>query len=138
MNAPSGAPTVTAVRSERQSSRLTLLLVDDHEAFRSVAREELEAAGIDVIAELDAAAGVVETAAELRPDVALLDIRLPDGDGVELAGELRRIAPDTAVVLTSGMQSEDARERIAAASSGVPFVPKTDLTARALLSLLRD
>jgi DNA-binding NarL/FixJ family response regulator len=115
---------------------LTVLLVDDHEAFRAAAREDLEDAGFDVIAELDAAARVVPVAAALRPDVVLLDIRLPDGDGVVVAAELAVAVPDSAVVLTTSMTAADARERLAAASSRALFLHKTALSGRTLRSIL--
>jgi DNA-binding NarL/FixJ family response regulator len=111
---------------------ITVLLVDDHDAFRSAARAELEAGGMEVVAELGRAAGAVERTAALRPDVALLDIRLPDGDGVDLARQIQGAAPQTKVVVTSGMNAEDAEERLAAAGSTAPFLPKSRLTAHAL------
>jgi len=91
---------------------------------------------MEVVAELDRAEAVVETAVALRPDAVLLDIRLPDGDGVDLAAEMSAAAPQTAVVLTSGMKADDARERLAAACSSASFLPKSAFSAPALRAIL--
>lgn len=113
-----------------------MLLVDDHEAFRSAARAELEDSGFDVVAELGEARDVVAVATALRPDVVLLDIRLTDGDGVVVADDLATAVPHVAVVLTSSLPSADVRERLAAAASSAAFLPKQDLSGRSLLAVL--
>src|SRR5689334_23330505 len=64
----------------------TVLIVDDHEAFRRFARALLQAEGFDVVGEAEDAASAVETAARLRPQLVLLDIQLPDEDGFAVAG----------------------------------------------------
>jgi response regulator receiver domain-containing protein len=64
----------------------SVLIVDDHEAFRRFARALLQAEGFDVVGEAEDAASAVETAARLRPQLVLLDIQLPDEDGFAVAG----------------------------------------------------
>jgi DNA-binding NarL/FixJ family response regulator len=113
-----------------------VLLVDDHDAFRLAARAELEDGGFEVVAELSAAACVVAAATRLRPDLVLLDIRLPDGDGIELAGQLALVLPDTQVVLISTVPADDAEEQLAAAGSGARFMSKALLSSPALRTLL--
>jgi DNA-binding NarL/FixJ family response regulator len=128
--------TLGRLKGSTHSRPPTVLLVDDHAAFRAVARTVLEDAGLAVIAVLTDAASVVSEAAALRPDVVLLDIRLPDGDGVQVAAELAVAAPDALVVLTSSMTVADARERLAAAGSSARFLPKARLSGPALLAIL--
>jgi DNA-binding NarL/FixJ family response regulator len=115
---------------------VTLLLVDDHEAFRRAARAELEDAGFEVVGELGGAAKVVATATALRPDVVLLDIRLPDGDGLDAADRLAAAVPGVTVVLTSSMPTADARERLAVAESSAPYLPKAGFSAAALRAIV--
>jgi DNA-binding NarL/FixJ family response regulator len=131
-----GRPHTSPANLNPPSQALTTLLVDDHERFRSAARAELEAGGFRVVAELDRAADALAAAVALQPDVALLDIRLPDGDGVDLADEIAHTVPDTAVVVISGMAAEDARERLAAAGSSASFLPKAGFSASALRAIV--
>jgi DNA-binding NarL/FixJ family response regulator len=113
-----------------------VLVVDDHAVFRSAARAELEAGGLEVVGELDRARPAVDAARALRPDVVLVDIRLPDGDGVALAERIMLAVPDSAVVLTSSMNDDDARERLTAADSAAAYVHKRRLTAATLRSMV--
>jgi DNA-binding NarL/FixJ family response regulator len=114
----------------------TLLLVDDHEPFRRAAREELEHGGFEVVGEAGDCAAVVPMATALRPDVVLLDIRLPDGDGVTVAADLAAALPEATVVLTSSMPAADAMERLSAAASSAPYLPKAGLSAAALHNIV--
>ena len=66
----------------------TVLIVDDHSGFRASARELLEAEGFEVVGEAEDAASAVEAARRLRPDIVLLDIQLPDADGVQVSREI--------------------------------------------------
>ena len=63
----------------------TVLIVDDHPSFRSSARRVLEEAGYDVVGEAPDGASALAAARALRPAIVLLDIRLPDVDGFEIA-----------------------------------------------------
>lgn len=62
-----------------------MLIVDDHPGFRASARRLLEAEGFEVVGEADGAHSAVAEAARLLPDVVLVDIALPDGDGSRCA-----------------------------------------------------
>ena len=66
----------------------SVLIVDDHPGFRASARMLLEAEGYDVVGEAGDGQAGLEAAAELHPDVVLLDIQLPDMDGFEVAAGL--------------------------------------------------
>src|SRR3954466_11539683 len=69
---------------------MTVLIVDDHPSFRSTARALLEAEGFEVVGEADDGASAVAAATDLRPDVVLLDVQLPEFDGFEVAQRLRK------------------------------------------------
>lgn len=113
----------------------TVLVVDDHPTFRRFARRLLEAAGLTVVAEAQDAASALAAARRMHPDVVLLDVRLPDRSGLEVAGELADEPRRPAVVLTSshsaadlGVQPDDTRFR--------GFISKRDLTADAVIELI--
>src|SRR5947207_10170571 len=79
----------------------TVPIVDDHGAFRSAARALLEASGFDVVGEAADGASALEVARELRPEIVLLDVQLPDLDGFAVAERLAVDAKPRAIVLTS-------------------------------------
>jgi DNA-binding NarL/FixJ family response regulator len=115
--------------------RITVLVVDDHPAFRARARAMLEAEGFDVVAEVaDGQAALLE-AARVRPDVALVDIQLPDLDGFEVAAGLRRAGSARWIVLTSGRDLEDYGGRVEA-SAADGFIAKIDLSGERLTAVL--
>jgi two-component system, NarL family, response regulator DevR len=94
-----------------------VFLLDDHELVRAGVRDFLEAEpGIRVIGEAATAAAALTRIPALHPDVAILDVRLPDGDGVSVCRELRALAPEVAcLILTS---SADERVLSNAALAG--------------------
>lgn len=68
--------------------RPTVLIVDDHHAFRESARALLDAEGFAVVGDAADGAGALAAVARLRPDVVLLDVQLPDVDGFAVADRL--------------------------------------------------
>jgi DNA-binding NarL/FixJ family response regulator len=115
--------------------RPTVLIVDDHAVFRSTARALLEFDGFAVIGEASDGEGGVSAARRLRPDVVLLDVRLPDIDGFAAAERLLAGEAAPAVILTSS--SDDPLYPDRARRSGARgFVAKHDLSGEALLRLL--
>lgn len=111
-----------------------VLIVDDHAGFRSWARIVLESNGFDVIGEAgDGASGIAETE-RLRPDVVLLDIRLPDVDGFEVAARLHARNSGARVVLISSRDASDYGGRIGRAAA--PFIPKAELSGATLRAAL--
>jgi two-component system response regulator DegU len=111
----------------------SVLIVDDHAGFRQGARIMLEADGFDVIAEassLDAARTALRISA---PDLVLLDIRLPDGSGFELAEELARVVGAPVVILTSSRDAQDYGDRLSTCGAR-GFIPKHRLTPATLRS----
>jgi DNA-binding NarL/FixJ family response regulator len=79
----------------------TVLIVDDQPEFRLRVRELLEADGFIVVGEAGDALGALAAGHELHPDVVLLDVRLPDGSGVDVARSMRDWDRPPLVVLTS-------------------------------------
>jgi DNA-binding NarL/FixJ family response regulator len=124
----------------------TVLIVDDHAGFRSMARRMLEAGGWDVVGEAATAADAVVQAALLHPDVVLLDLNLPDASGLSVVARLAGSDPDVvghgtvappfpAVVLTS-THEELELHALAADSGARGFVPKSLLSGEALSAAL--
>src|SRR5215212_5123592 len=104
----------------------TILIIDDHAAFRVQARAVLVADGFSVIGEaIDGTSGLT-AARTLRPDLVLLDIGLPDVEGFEVARELAIDGPPPFVVLTSSREASAYGPRLAT-SRVLGFVPKDEL-----------
>jgi two-component system response regulator NreC len=81
---------------------IRVLVADDHAIVRTGIRHVLESEpGFDVVGEAATGAEAIALAASLRPDVAVLDLSLPDDSGLRVAAELRRIAPETHVLILS-------------------------------------
>lgn len=113
----------------------TVLIVDDHPGFRACARALLEEEGFDVIGQAETGASAVVAAEALRPGLVLLDVRLPDVDGFEVARRLALLPGGPAVVLTSSEDPEDLDAQVAT-SGARGFVAKEDLSGTALRALL--
>jgi DNA-binding NarL/FixJ family response regulator len=112
----------------------TVLIVDDHAGFRRAARAILEAEGYDVVAESATGTEAIEAVERFRPKLVLLDICLPDLDGIEVAGRLTTADRSLAVVLTSSRDASDYWPHIA--SSGARgFIPKAELSGEAVAAI---
>src|ERR1700742_5195040 len=97
-----------------------VFLLDDHEIVRLGVRELLEAQpDIKVIGEAGTAASALARIPALRPDVAILDVRLPDGNGVTICREIRsRLTQVACLMLTSFGDDEALLSRVRAGASG--------------------
>jgi DNA-binding NarL/FixJ family response regulator len=113
----------------------SVLLVDDDPAFRRLARRTLGGTGLAVIGEAGTVAEASWAASELRPDAVLVDVGLPDGDGITLAHELTALPWCPRVVLTS-VDPDAATPEEVRLSGALGFVPKGDLPGRGLDLLL--
>jgi two-component system nitrate/nitrite response regulator NarL len=111
-----------------------ILIVDDHAGFRASARRMLEAGGFEVVGEAGDGAGAVSGVRELVPDVVLLDVQLPDANGIDLAGRLTSNGPAPAVILTSSRPSDQLGDLTS--SGALAFIPKDELTASAIERLV--
>ncbi|WP_327418602.1 response regulator transcription factor [Streptomyces sp. NBC_01233] len=86
-----------------------VFLLDDHEVVRRGLRDLLDAeADITVVGEAGTAEQALARGPALRPDVAVLDVRLPDGDGIAVCRELRSRMPDLACLMLTSFDDEDA------------------------------
>ena len=115
--------------------RPTVLIVDDHAAFRASARALLQAEGFDVVGEAADGAGAVEAVAVLRPEIVLLDIQLPDLDGLAVAEQLAAAEDAPAVVLISSRDAAAYGPRLIEARAR-GFLPKSGLSGEALAALV--
>jgi DNA-binding NarL/FixJ family response regulator len=113
----------------------SVLIVDDHPSFRASARLLLESEGYMVVGEAADGARALLAAQELRPDLVLLDIQLPDMDGFQVAHELRLNGRRAVIVLTS---SRDLTEygALVERSGARGFVPKAELSGAILAAFL--
>jgi DNA-binding NarL/FixJ family response regulator len=114
----------------------TVLIVDDHPSFRASARRMLEAGGYNVVGEAEDGASALAATRELRPEVVLLDVQLPDANGFDLAEEITQGNGSPMVVMTSSRDAEDYADLLVR-SAARGFVPKSELTGPALAALLR-
>jgi DNA-binding NarL/FixJ family response regulator len=105
------------------------LIVDDNQRFLDAARLLLEREGIAVVGVATTSTDALRLEGELRPDVVLVDIRLGDESGFDLA---RRLS--SPVILVSTHAESEYAEQIAA-SPVVGFIPKAQLSGSAVLRL---
>jgi len=88
---------------------IKILLVDDHEVVRMGLRTLLDKRpGFAIVGEAGAVGEAVAAAAQLEPDVVVMDIRLPDGTGVDACREIRAARPETRVIMLTSFADEEA------------------------------
>src|SRR5215217_72009 len=115
----------------------SVLIVDDDQVFRGLARRMVVAAGLAVVAEASTVAEALAAAGRTRPDAALVDVGLPDGDGIALARELSALPWRPRVVLTS-TDPDAATEDDVRRSGAAAFIAKDALPNAPLASLLEQ
>lgn len=113
--------------------RRTVLIVDDHPAFRASARLVLENDGFDVVGEAGDGASALAAIEELRPEIVLLDVQLPDMTGFDVCA-LAGTPGGPSVVLVSSRDATDYADLITCGARG--FIPKAELTGQALEQLV--
>ncbi|MFF3612516.1 response regulator [Streptomyces sp. NPDC002580] len=120
-----------------ESGKITVFLLDDHEMVRRGVHELLSSEDdIEVVGEAGTAADALARIPATRPDVAVLDVRLPDGSGVEVCREIRSgNAGTNCLMLTSYADDEALFDAIMAGASG--YVLK-DIRGAELLAAVRD
>lgn len=124
--------------AEPQADRtITVVLVDDHEVVRRGVADLLnEEADLKVVGEAASVAQALARVPALQPDVAVLDVRLPDGNGVELCRELRSRLPElNCLMLTSYTDEEAMTDAILAGAGG--YVIK-DIKGMQLVNAVRQ
>jgi DNA-binding NarL/FixJ family response regulator len=115
--------------------RPSVLIVDDHEDFRRSAGVLLEAEGFVVVGEAGDAAEAIAKARDVRPDVVLLDVQLPDLDGFAVAERIAAWPSPPVVVLVSSRDAAVYRSRLAATPAR-GFIAKSELSGAALAKLV--
>ncbi len=115
---------------------MSVLIVDDHPSFRGTARALLEEEGFQVVGEAEDGTSAIQAAGDLRPDVILLDVQLPDFDGFEVASRLRALSTEAPrIVLTSSRDASDFGPLVVQCGAR-GFVPKAELSGGALATLI--
>jgi len=119
-----------------ENEQIGVFLLDDHEIVRRGLRDLLAAEpDIDVVGEAGTVTAALPAVLDLRPDVAVLDVRLPDGDGVSLCREIRSNRPETECLMLTSFNDDDALvSSIIAGAAG--YVLKTS-TAADLVDAIR-
>jgi DNA-binding NarL/FixJ family response regulator len=112
---------------------LRVILVDDDERFRAMACRALTTDGVEVLAEIDNGEEVFDAVAHWRPDVVLLDIRLPGMDGLDVARQLRLEEDGPVVILISTLDAAYGRRVAAGLAAG--FLPKDQISRAAVLEI---
>jgi DNA-binding NarL/FixJ family response regulator len=101
------------------SDLLRVMLVDDHDLFRTGLRNLLEEQGVHIVAEASEGATALGLVLELAPDVVVMDLNMPGMNGIDATREIVRAAPLTrVVVLTISDQDEDVMDAIVAGACG--------------------
>ena len=116
--------------------RPSVLIVDDHAAFRGAARDVLVRSGFDVVAEVADGEAALRAAARFEPQVVVLDVQLPGINGFEVSRLLLAAPRPPVVVLVSTAEAADYGRRIdESGASG--FITKSNLSGDTLHAILR-
>jgi DNA-binding NarL/FixJ family response regulator len=124
------------LRSRGDSVRdvIRVLIVDDQECFRRAAQSIVSATtGFEAVGDSASAEEALEAAVQLRPDLVLVDVRMPGLDGFETSRRIRAVLPDTVVVLISA-DPEPEPDQVQA-SGAAAFVRKEALNRSMLQTL---
>jgi DNA-binding NarL/FixJ family response regulator len=106
---------------------IRVLIVDDHAPFRALARQLLTVDGFDVVGEASDGAEALAAVRDLRPDVVVLDVQLPDVDGFGVAEALTGTALAPRIVLISSRDRADYGRRVTE-SAADGFIAKAELS----------
>ncbi|SON61491.1 Transcriptional regulatory protein DegU [Mycobacterium simulans] len=102
-----------------ERAELTVMVVDDHPIWRDAVARDLADDGFNVVATADGVAAARRRAAVVKPDVVLMDMRLPDGDGVRATTEVLAVSPSSRVlVLSASDERDDVLEAVKAGATG--------------------
>jgi DNA-binding NarL/FixJ family response regulator len=114
---------MTRAATEPIPSRPRVLLVDDHQLLRQAVRRALEDAGMEVAAEAGDGSEAVRLAAEILPDVIVMDVSMPVLDGVEATRRIHAVSPDLPIVVLT-MHGEESQRREALDAGATGFLTK--------------
>lgn len=120
-DAPGPRPTLTRMERTLLSppTRVRVLVVDDNDGFRESLLALLDAGDLDVVGEASSGLQALEVVERVRPDVVLMDVRMPGLDGIETTRRLKAAHPDLGVVALSGHEDQDiVRDMLVAGANG--------------------
>ena len=124
-------------QAESEQRSLRVAIVEDSDAVRATLRAALERAeGVELAVEAKTGAEGLVAIAEAQPDVAVLNIGLPDMDGVELTRQVKEQVPETRVAILTGSEREDVV--LAAIGAGADAYCRKDGTGESLLLALEQ
>ena len=112
-----------------------VFLLDDHEIVRNGIRGLLESDGLTVVGEAGTAAEALARIPATRPDVAVLDVRLPDGNGIEVCREIRGRHPEVACIMLTSYADDEAH--LAAVMAGAAGYVLKQIRGRDLVDAVR-
>ena len=130
----SHAATSTRTSGATDTKPLRILLADDHVIFRQGIRTLLERYGFEIVAEADDGREAIRLAQEVTPDVAILDLAMPQLSGSEAAQEITRVSPNTRAILLT-MYSEEPYVAKALQVGITGYVLKTQSSADLLQAI---
>jgi two-component system NarL family response regulator len=123
-------------RGRATRRRIRAVIADDNESVRGGLRTVLETdRRIEVVGEAGDGAGAIVVSASLRPDIVLLDVRMPVLDGIRAIPGIKEACPDTRILMVT--MHSDARTREEALAAGADGVLLKDESARAILAAVR-
>jgi two-component system nitrate/nitrite response regulator NarL len=122
--------------TSRASDALRVILIDDHTLFRTGLRELLERRGLEVVAAVGDGYEGCELAETLKPDVILLDLRMPDIDGLAVLEKLKEQQPQTPVVMLT--TSSEQRDLVKSLRLGARGYLHKDMEPEQLIESLRE
>jgi two-component system response regulator DevR len=114
---------------------MRVFLLDDHEIVRSGIRGLLESDGLSVVGEAGTVADALERIATSGPDVAVLDVRLPDGSGIEVCREIRARHPEVGCIMLTSYADDEAH--LAAVLAGASAYVLKQIRGRELVEAVR-
>jgi len=114
---------------------VTVMVVDDQQPFRSAARAVIDRLdGFEVVAEAESGEEAVEVAAELHPNLVLMDINMGEMDGIEVTRRITTSRPGTLVILVSTYDIDDL-PLVVRSSGAAAYLNKDELSPRAVRRL---
>lgn len=120
-----------------KTQTIRVLLVDDHEVIRVGLRTVLgQTQGVTVVGEAGTMADAIQQAQRLKPDVVLMDVRLPDGSGVDACREILGALPGTRVIFLTSYADDDSV--LAAVLAGAHGYVLKEIDSPALLEAIRS
>lgn len=128
---------MTKARAARPAARARVLIADDHALMRNgVANLLNQEADLEVVAEAADGQRAVELFEEHRPDVALVDLRMPRLEGVEVVRQIRAAYPDARLIILTTYDTDEDIDR--ALKAGAQAYLLKDVSAEGLLACIRD